>query len=86
METLTDALRQYAEGFITSSTGWVVEELQHESPVGTATAYISVIEWESVEKHRAFKETEAFIKVIGPIRDATTGAELHHTIFQGVIA
>lgn len=47
-----------------------------------ATAYVAVIGWESVERHLAFRETEAFSKVIGPLRKATTGAELHHVAFR----
>lgn len=47
-----------------------------------ATAYVAVIGWESVERHLAFRETEAFLKVVDPLRKASTGAELHHVVFR----
>lgn len=71
-------LEQHAKGFKTSIEGWVIEELQHESVEGAAKAYISVIEWESVDKHVAFRETEEFKKAIGPLRDGSKGIKMHH--------
>lgn len=47
-----------------------------------ARAYVAVIGWESVERHLAFRETEAFLKAVDPLRKATTGAELYHVAFR----
>lgn len=79
---LVDALQNHAMGYKSSSTGWVVGKLENRIVAGSVIAYVAVIEWESVESHMAFRETEAFTKVISPLRKATTGAELHHVVFQ----
>lgn len=82
MAAFTDALQNHAEGYKNISTGWVDGKIDNRIVAGDATAYVAVIEWESVERHMAFRETEAFQKVIGPLRKATTGAELHHVVFR----
>lgn len=82
MATLIDALQNHAEGYKTQSTGWVDGRIENRIVAGDVAAYVAVIEWESVERHIAFRETEAFKKVIGPLRKATTGAELHHVVFR----
>lgn len=82
MAALIDALQNHAEGYKNNSTGWVDGSIENRIVAGDVTAYVAVIEWESVERHIAFRETEAFKKVIGPLRKATTGAELHHVVFR----
>lgn len=82
MAALADALQTHAEGYRNISTGWVDGRIENRIVAGDATAYVAVIEWESVERHLAFRETEAFKKVIDPLRKATTGAELHHVAFR----
>lgn len=82
MATLCDALQKHAEGYKIHSTGWVDGKIESRMAAGDATAYVAVIEWESVERHMAFRETEAFKNVIGPLRKATTGAEMHHVVFR----
>lgn len=82
MAAFTEALQNHAEGYKIISTGWVDGKIDNRIVAGDATAYVAVIEWESVERHMAFRETEAFQKVIGPLRKATTGAELHHVVFR----
>lgn len=82
MAALVDALQNHAEGYKTNSTGWVDGKIENRMIAGDATAYVAVIEWESVERHMAFRETEAFKNVIGPLRKATAGAELHHVKFR----
>lgn len=73
-------LEQSAEGFKTGVGGWIVEELQHKNVEGIAKAFAAVFEWESVEKHRTFRDTEEFKKAIKPVRDASSGIDMHHVI------
>ena len=73
-------LERHAEGFKTGVGGWVVEELQHKNIEGTAKAFAAVFEWESVEKHQAFRNTEEFKKAIGPVRNASKGIDVHHVV------
>lgn len=82
MAALIDALQNHAEGYKSNSTGWVDGRIENRIVAGDATAYVAVIEWESLERHIAFRETEAFKKVIDSLRKATTGAELHHVVFR----
>lgn len=73
---------QHAEGFKAGAEGWVVEELQHESVEGNSIAYTAVFEWESIEKHTAFRNTDQFKEAIEPLRDASKGRQMHHVKFQ----
>ncbi|MCJ1266080.1 hypothetical protein MMC22_005962 [Lobaria immixta] len=76
------ALEQHAEGFKAGSGGWIIEELQHEKVEGNAKAYAAVFQWESVEKHKMFRDTEDFKKAIGPVREASRAIEMHHVILR----
>lgn len=76
------ALEQHAEGFKAGSGGWIIEELQHEKVDGNAKAYAAVLQWESVEKHKMFRDTEDFKKAIGPVREASRAIEMHHVILR----
>lgn len=82
MAAFADALQTHAEGYRNISKGWVDGRIESRIVAGDATAYIAVIGWESLERHLAFRETEAFKRVIDPLRKATTGAELHHVAFR----
>lgn len=82
MAALADALQTHGKGYRNISTGWVDGRIENRIVAGDATAYVAVIECESVERHLAFRETEAFKKVIDSLRKATTGAELHHVVFR----
>lgn len=74
-------VEQHAQGFKACSGGWIIEELQHDRVEGNAKAYAAVFEWESVEKHKMFRNTEEFKKAIGPVREASRAVEMHHVIF-----
>ena len=75
-------LEQDARGFKAGFGGWIIEELQHERVEGNAKAYGAIFQWESVEKHKMFRQTEEFKKAIGPVRDASKAIQMHHVIFQ----
>lgn len=76
------AIEQHAEGFKAGSGGWIIEGLQHENVEGNAKAYAAIFEWESVEKHKIFRDTEEFSKAIIPVREASRAIEMHHVTFQ----
>lgn len=75
-------VEQSADGFKAGSGGWIIEELQHERVEGNAKAYAAVFQWESVEKHKMFRDTEDFKKAIGPVREASRAIGMHHAILQ----
>ena len=76
-------VEQHAEGFKAGSGGWIIEELQHERVQGNAKAYAAIFQWESVEKHKMFRDTEEFKNAIGPVREASKAIQMHHVIIQG---
>lgn len=55
----TEAIEK-ADGFTSTAGGWIVEDLEHEKAGGKAKGYCVLIGWQSVEKHMAFRDTEAF--------------------------
>ena len=70
------------DGFIAASSGWVLEEVDHESVKGKAKAITGVIGWTSVEAHMAFREQPAFKENIWLLKDGVKGAEVHHVKFE----
>ena len=70
-----------AQGYKAHATGWVVEEVVHEEIEGKAVAWVTAIGWESVEAHKAFRETELFKKSVEPLREGPTASEMHHLDF-----
>jgi hypothetical protein len=69
------------------ASGWVVEEQKHEATgkdgeEGPAKLFKLFVGWPSVEVHMKFKESEAFPKVVGYLRDGPKNVEVHHTAFQ----
>lgn len=69
-------------GMIAESGGWAQGEVKHASLLGEGAkgrAFVSVVGWESVEAHRAFRETEAFKANVGLLRGAgQKGMEMFH--------
>jgi hypothetical protein len=61
-----------AKGYVGSTTGWIVEALEHEKVVGKARGFNAVIGWESVDAHMKYRDTEAFKGSIGSLREAAT--------------
>ena len=71
------------DGFKAASSGWIVEEMEHEGIEGKARAITGVIGWESVEAHMAFREHPAFKENVGLVRgDKVKGSKVHHVKFQ----
>ena len=65
------------------STGWTVEDVTHPS-LGDGKrgyAYVSVLAWESKEKHVAFRESQVFKDNINLVREGLNGVAFHHTTF-----
>ena len=71
-----------ARGYQAHATGWVVEEVVHEGIEGKAMAWVTAVGWESVEAHKAFRETELFKKMVEPLREGPTASEMHHLDFK----
>ena len=70
-----------AEGYKNHATGWVLEEVDHEKVEGKVKPWITAIGWESVEAHKAFRETVLFKDNVGLLREGPTAAEMHHLTF-----
>lgn len=74
-------LSRHAEGFVGHAGGHVVEEVECRGETGLR-AYVAAIGWESVEKHMAYRETEAFKESIVGVRAKASGLSVHHTSFR----
>ncbi|TLD20072.1 hypothetical protein E2P81_ATG09142 [Venturia nashicola] len=77
--TLVDFLQTIvdnAKGFVGYTTGWVVEELEHEKIEGKARAYAVTIGWESLEAHMAYRDTHTFKEDIVKVRAIAKGLAL----------
>lgn len=61
------------------AAGITYEDLEIDEIKGKAG--IVFIGWESIEKHKAFRETEAFKENIGLFRSVAKKVELHHVSF-----
>lgn len=65
--------------------GWVVEELEHPKVEGKVRLWQSLIGWDSVEAHLAFRETDAFKDNVHLMRlEFTKAASMHHVKFQKI--
>ena len=68
------------------SSGWQLEQvaknLFEEDRKGHA--HVSVIGWESKEKHLEFRETSTFKDNIHLLRDGSKGLEVNHTTFEEI--
>lgn len=73
-------IQQHAKGFRGTSSGWVVEEVEHPS-VGIGLGYVAAVGWDSVEAHMAFRETEEFKNAMGQMGGGVKGAEMYHVKF-----
>lgn len=73
----TAVLEKSAEGYRGSAGGWVVEELEYDGQKGKA--FVAAIGWDSIDAHKAYRETEAFSNSIGALRAATRGIDLVST-------
>lgn len=69
-----------ADGYVSTAGGWIVEDLEHEKVGGKAKGYVILIGWQSVEKHTAFRESEAF-KGVGAVRQYVKYAQGCHVKF-----
>lgn len=75
-------LEECGEGYRGYRSGWVVEELEHESLGGKGKAYCGAIGWETVEKHQATREKEKIKENAGLLKtEGVTGLEMHHVKF-----
>ena len=73
-------LKQHAEGFITGTGGWVMEVLE-----GNTVAFVAALQWESLEKHKAFsanKDLKNSIKSLQILRSLSKSSDIHHVTFQ----
>ena len=76
-------LEEDADGYRGYASGWVREEVEHESLEGKGKAYFAAIGWDSVEKHLACRETEKFKANRGLLRtEGVKGLEMHHVKFE----
>ena len=80
---LVDVVQKEAEGFRGSASGWVIEDVEHESfgEGKKGKAWVAVLGWDSVEAHMKFRETEAFKQNIHLLREGPVKMEVHHTKF-----
>lgn len=74
-----------AEGYKGFLGGWAVEELDHPKVEGKARLWQSLIGWDSVDAHMAFRETDAFKESVHLMRPETLKAStLYHVSFQSI--
>ena len=77
-----ETLEKHAKGFKRVASGWVVEELHHEAVEGNAVVFAAVFEWDDVESHLAYRETEEFQESIVRLRKASKARNMHHVKFR----
>ncbi|KAF1988351.1 hypothetical protein K402DRAFT_33564 [Aulographum hederae CBS 113979] len=84
-DELFEAAKTHSEGYVGFAGGWVAEDLKHESLIeeigGKGKAYVAAVGWKSVDAHKEFRETDAFKKKIGPMREAAEGMQMYHVSF-----
>lgn len=71
---------KYAEGYRSSSAGWIAEELEYKGE--KAAGFAIFIGWDSVDAHINYRETAHFKETIAPIREGLKGIEAHHVTLQ----
>lgn len=74
-----DILAKNAKGFVGTTHGWVVEELEKEGVDEKLKGYFAAIGWESVDAHLAFRDTEAFKEAIPLVRALAKGLRVVST-------
>jgi heme-degrading monooxygenase HmoA len=63
-----------AKGFVGYTTGWIIEEVEHEKVEGKGKAYAVAIGWESLEAHMAYRDTQTFKDDIVKVRAIAKGS------------
>lgn len=76
--------KEPGEGLHAAVAGVTYEELEYEGVKGKVV--ILVVGWQSVDAHKAFKETQTFKDIIGPLRSSAKTYEAHHTKFMDLSA
>lgn len=69
-------LEKYAEGYRSSSAGWITEELEYQGE--KAAGFAIFIGWDSVDAHMKYRETQHFKETIIPLREGLKGIEAYH--------
>lgn len=65
-----------AKGFVGYTTGWILEEVEHEKIEGKGKAYAAAIGWESLEAHMAYRDTQTFKDDILKVRAIAKGSAM----------
>jgi hypothetical protein len=71
MRKLFEACHTHADGFLSSTGGWV-DEVQKIEAGEEVKGYVALFGWESVDHHLAFRETNQFKELrenMGPPKD-----------------
>lgn len=85
LDQFANVLEDEATGYKGFLGGWVVEELDHPKVEGKAKLWQSLIGWESVDAHMAFRETEAFKSNVHLMRpDGNKASTMHHVRFETI--
>ena len=81
--TLVEQLPQAA-----GPRSWTMGQVDRQSSSGHAIVHLLAVGWETVEVHKAAKETQEFVAGITPIRETMLpplpGLEMKHVRFQKV--
>jgi hypothetical protein len=67
-------LEENAEGYHSTSCGWVVEDLDYEKVDGKAKGFTAAIGWESIEAHAKYRNTQMFKDSILKVRNIGKGS------------
>lgn len=73
-------LEKHAEGYRSSSAGWIVEELEYEGE--KAKAFAIFVGWDSVDAHMKYRDTQAFKESIQSLREGLKGVKAYHAVLQ----
>lgn len=73
-----------SDGYMGAAIGLTYEEIEREGVKGKGV--VLCIGWESVDKHKAFRETPTFKEHIQKFRQGAAKVEMHHVAFLNYVA
>jgi len=81
---LFESVAKDSNGFMGATTGWSVEDVEHEKFDGKGKLFTLAIGWKSVDAHMSARNTEGFKASIGGIRRHIKSMAAYHVTMKYV--
>jgi len=75
---LFESVARDSDGFVGATTGWSVEDVEHEKLDGKGKLFTLAVGWKSVDAHMNARNTEGFKASIGGIRKHIKSMAAYH--------